>query len=429
MHSKKILVIGSKGHPLADRCVDWLEPFPYLGDYHTVVINMQSLTGEVLSKLYKNYPSKLKRAREDLGDVIWHNTTVICITQKNIQLLRRRFRTRIPVGNYDWCPITLFFEEREGSGFKETKEGYLRFVKKWSHYLRAADLSNYKCRFLKECNLTINPILTNLVGRPLAFDASVREFTISEMGTIVKKKDSHLMRFLPPPTEISIEEGINFLLKNIVGYVPGEIQLPEWAKNIPLPGEKDLLAEIRTCEGEIKKFESKITGNKEKLNKLNRYKALLTSDGETLEALVEEAMEFLGVKLERGPIKKEDRVFREGDAVIPIEIKGRKASIPESDLRQIIIRLPDEKLAKYTTRGVLIGNHYKKTPLNGKLEGRKRAFEPDVIGQAEKFNICLVSTLELFKALYKKLASENLEHFKEKLFNTIGEFALEKNVP
>lgn len=422
MQTKKILVIGSKGHDLATRCVDWLEPFPYLGDYHNVIFNMQTLTDEVIEKLLEKAPVKFHTVQEDVLDAIWGNTTITCVTQEPLDM-----DSLFGLDNYQWCPISLSFKTREGKRFeKDINTGYLRYVRKWSHFLETYSLPHYyKSRSLPEHSLVFQSILKNMSGKSLAFEIRIKEYIATYTGLTTKSELSQPLYFLPPTTEIPVHDGINLLIKTLAGRISEDIQLPNWAKKISLPGEAQILTKTKKYREEIDALKAQITEHNNNLGKLERYKGLLTADGETLEEVVDEALEFLDINVERGPIKKEDRVFSEEDATIPIEIKGRKASIPEKDLRQIIVRLRDENSKTYKTRGMLVGNHYKLTQVDNNLKGREKAFEPNVVEQAKKFDICLVSTLEIFRALRKKLAGEDIGKFKKTLFNTVGEFTLE----
>jgi len=83
---KKILVIGSFNHQLADKCISWGEIsiglYPYLGDYHTVIINLQSLHD---SDLTESIQEQFNKIRSQINEIIWANTKVICITAPTIK--------------------------------------------------------------------------------------------------------------------------------------------------------------------------------------------------------------------------------------------------------------------------------------------------------------------------------------------------------
>jgi hypothetical protein len=436
---KKILVIGSLGHSLADRCISWDEiksdpEVVYLGDYHLLIINLQSLEETKLDKRMKEVFEKM---RKEINEIIWGNTEIICITAPTVKKWLtniKRKSTSIPeISNYHWCPIYMDFVKREGSSFENKNEdGYFKFVKRWTHFLNDHNTDLYEIYGEKddfEIHWTI--WLQNLAKKELAFTINIVEFNVVKKISGSEKRDnlaySKSISFLPPPTEISVEEGINFLLEKEKG-ITRKTELPKWAENIWLPGEEELLKKIRENEELKKKCEEEIKENKSKLSELVKFKNLLTTDAEELENIVEETFKFLDIKVQKGPKGKEDKIIvdPETKSEIPVEITGVKNSIPETKLNQLIGRLVDEervKKIKCKNHGVLIGNHYKEMPLKNDLEGRKKPFERDLIEKAIKSKIGLVSTIELFKAVRAKLKGEdeNVKNFINSLFNKSGE--------
>ena len=81
----------------------------------------------------------------------------------------------------------------------------------------------------------------------------------------------------------------------------------------------------------------------------------------------------------------------------------------------------DRRPEKIKCRGIVVGNHYKDISLDTNLNGRKAAFESDVIKKAKAFDVSLVSTLELFKAVNYKLNDGDVSSFIENIFNEPGE--------
>jgi hypothetical protein len=235
--------------------------------------------------------------------------------------------------------------------------------------------------------------------------------------------------FLPPPTEITVQKAIDFLLQIQKGIK--ESPLPEWANNISISGEDKLKKKLSKVETLLKKCEAKLDEYKSKLGDLTKFKRLLTTDGKELENIVEESLKFLGIEVRPGPEGKEDKIIIDPgtNSEIPLEVTGKEKSIPENKLNQLIGRLADEERIqkiKCKCQGVLIGNHYKDEPLDSNLQGRKKPFEPNVVEKAKISKICLLSTLELFKAVNAKLAGEDVTDFIKSIFNQPGEVAFSK---
>jgi hypothetical protein len=434
---KKILVIGSINHRLADKCISWKEmkslpdKIPYLGDFHILIINLQTLLESDLDEKMKKVFDKM---REEINEIIWANTSIICITAPTIKMkLNNLFIPNYDsISNYDWCPFNLYFTKKEGESFgkedrlTEILPKYSKHIKKWSHFLENYDLGKYKPQKRKYAKILIASLLTNLANKRLAFVVAFKEYNkYSIIGTTYKKDEIHSnpIFFLPPTTEISIEEAIDYLLEEIRG-VTKESVLPKWAENIKIYGEEELLKKIKEKEELERKLKNELEKDKLELSKLIKFKKLLTTNGEELENIVEETFKLLGVEVKNGPKGKEDKIIIDPDtnSEIPVEITGAKYSIPEKKLNQLIGRLVDEERIekiKCKCRGILIGNHYKEI----ELQERGRPFESEVIKKAEVFKIGLLSTIELLKAVNAKLSGEEdkIKKFIKAIFNTPGE--------
>lgn len=418
MAKKDIIVIGSKGHKLAD-CYAWDNKIPYLGDYLYIVLNLTSLTQKTLESFSRNSEYKLIKMRKEINEIIWKKTLVFCITD---QIRIGEFLDVIN-SNYDWCPVDLNIKAENGEKFnKEIKEGYLSYVKRWSHFLDEnpfnVNPSRYKLQHGGKALVGCREILCNRAGKPIAF-----RLTFVEFEGAPEDQASNDILFYPPTTQIDVAQGIDYLIREeILKVKTQEINLPMWTEKVHLQNEIQVRKKIEECEILLTEKFKDLEVSKNELNKLTRFKGLLTEDGDALMTLVDEAFALLGIKLEPVEGLKEDRVFRSQEDEIPIEIKGLKGSIPlKGGLQQLISRLKKEAPKNYKAEGIFIGNHYKETPLNEKLEGRNVPFEPNVIEGAKHWNCCLISTLEIFKFVDRKISGEDVDkEFKDRVFNTIG---------
>lgn len=434
MSSKKILVVGSYGHELADECVGWSQStysFPYLGDYHILIVNLHSLYESVLDDSMEKTFNKI---RSQINEIIWANTEIVCITAPTINkggFIATQNGGHFPsMSNYHWSPIYLNFVKEKGESFeKEPKGGYFDFIKGWTHFLDKWDTELYRLQKGDYVVLNFDNLLTNLAKKRLSFSVRFMEFNLDMYGRRTGEILSNPIVFLPPPTKISVEEAIDYLLRQQRGIRESErIELPEWSKKILVAGEEEIIRTIKEKEALKNQYEKELKTHSSKLLEITQYKALLTEEGERLENIVEKGFEILNVEVKPGPKVKEDRIITDplSREQIPMEITGSEKSIPERKLNQLIGRLTDERRPeKIECRGILVGNHYRTTPLNEYLQGRKAAFEPDVVKKAKVFNICLLSTTELFKAINAKFQAKEVIDFVKAIFNNPGEVHFE----
>lgn len=423
---KKILIIGSYGHAAADACVGWRGSFPYLGDYHLIIIDLQSLYESAFDDAVEE---RFSQIRNQINEIIWANSEIVCITAPTMTKggsIEQEGKHFPSMSNYHWCPIYLSFVKQSGESFeKKPKGGYFDFVKKWTHFLDLWNMGPYRLQKRAHFTPRFDDLLTNLAKRRLSFRLRFAEYDMGEYDMPVSEVVSNPITFLPPPTEISIKGAIDYLLKQERGIRDDErMELPEWSEKILVAGEEKTRREIEERKALSKQLEGELEAYDASLSEIIRYKALLTEEGEGLENIVEKTFKVLNVKTKPGPKLKEDRIIVDSSTgeEIPMEIASSEKSIPERKLNQLIGRLTDERRPEKTKcRGVLVGNHYRTTPLDELFRGRKAPFEPDIIKKAKMFDICIVSTLELFKAVNAKLQGEEITYFVSAIFDSPGE--------
>ena len=132
----KILVIGSKDHDRA-KSIDWLQPFPNIEEYDSVVIDLQSLTSEQFNKIQ----TKFRDIRESIARLVNTNREVFCImsTKKQPTLRTEKgFKVRYAplFSNYDWLPINIIVSSRIGKSITildQRFEKYFNCVRKWKY--------------------------------------------------------------------------------------------------------------------------------------------------------------------------------------------------------------------------------------------------------------------------------------------------------
>lgn len=417
MNSSGVLVVGSSNHPLAEKCINWGDNF-YVGDYEIIIFNLPSLDrGEFLrinsrdDHYFFNIRDQLVESQEKT------NLIIICITDKmfvdGIHLVHEK-----KINNYTWCPIIPIFEENGGKKIPQQKRNlkiqYLNLVKEWEllldkHYNNTGydDGNDWGYTFKVD---RVSYLYNNL-KRDISFGFN---WSISSRGSLTTGSKKPII-FLPKISDI--KHGIDLLLNDFTLQDDPE---PNWIQEITIAGQEGLEKKVKEEGKEIERLEELRNKSLEEIKELNKFKKLLYLQGKPLEKIVEESLLLLGVPLKKLVVDNlEDRVFEYDNFTIPFEIRGKDTKgLNETDLAQLIKRIADRETGeKYKTRGVFIINHQR----NLKPEGRGEVCNVNITKKAESFNICILSTMEIFNLINKSFAGEKI-NIKEKLFNTLGLF-------
>lgn len=427
---EKILVIGSQNHKNAD-CVSWLQPLDnyYIGNYDIIIIFTPSLSKVILTRMELERNKNLEIIRDEILESLPNGEKLfICISSPNIITET----TSICLGgeqtstysNYGWCPIEAVMKNKVVTSFDCKKwfiPKYMQNVERCNHYfdynVNMVWLKNNKTKLEYKWDYDIDSLAYTGANKPLAFRFTLKQsINIKNIWEEVRKFSP--ITFIPPLTKLNASEGINILIKDMIG-LREQIELPEWAKQIMLPGEEKLLKENEQDSKKIASAQTNIEKRDLELDKLDRFKGLLTTTDTLLEELVEEAFHFLDIDILK-PVNQtiEDRYTEFGDYKCPIEIKGVTKSASQNHLKQIIFRSTDKGSEGYKTRGLLIVNHYLSQP----IDKRNEPFPPNVKSEAERWGIALLTTHDVFNLVCKKLMGKKIINLREKIFNTIGVF-------
>jgi len=121
--------------------ISWDQPFPNLSDPDILIINLNSLTEDVLNRIDKE---KYDDAREKIFDKFVNRGILIFITSRLV------FETRVPrstYSNYFLSPIEFeVCEVEDGNVLRYEKKHfptYLSKVKKFDHYLYDPRISSH----------------------------------------------------------------------------------------------------------------------------------------------------------------------------------------------------------------------------------------------------------------------------------------------
>jgi len=130
---KKVLVLGSSGHA-GITCAPWdATPLPNIVDFDLCLVNVRSLTNEVLVKAnYDHFDAisaQLRRLLKSDGTVIALMDALTFASTPD-QISKR-------TSNYDWCPFNLRFWAESGDSIvidDDVVPTYLSKLKCWDFY-------------------------------------------------------------------------------------------------------------------------------------------------------------------------------------------------------------------------------------------------------------------------------------------------------
>lgn len=436
---KSVLVIGSKGHQLADACVSWGTDF-YIGDYDVVVISLAELTSNRIEDFKKNKPNYLEDIRRHITETQQNRGLEVYCLLEPISLADSLGKhtdqeERKKWNNYAWSPVIPLLEDvAEGKKIdnKTSKlpPEYLSLVKGWSilwekplnntGYVDKKKVDNSKQIVTK---ITVQPLLKNNIGRYLAAEIGWRVQSESIHNNYVFEthySSKGSISFFPQVKDI--KKGIDVILETVCE--PEEENPPAWVSSISVGNEVKISQAIEEKNLEIEAKKVEIQALEEQKGELDEYKKLLYTSGLVLEEIVEKSLKFLGIEATSPTVKnKEDRLFIKEDASVPIEIRGKNSGLNEKDLNQLTSRFVDKPESKiFTTRGLFILNHFRDI----QPEKREEPFHFNIIEKAKPWQVCLISTQTIFDLVKSKLEGREYENLEAELFNTIGVFKIEE---
>ena len=432
------MVVGSKSHSLADKCINWGEDF-YVGDYNVLVIHLKDLTPDQLDYLKTNKPDYIENMRKQIVEAQQEGLEVFCILDtfkfaKNVTK-HNDDDTKKAWNNYAWSPIIPKLENvPEGKKINHSSSklspDYLKLIKDWAilwensinntGYTNYNDLQNGRVIRTK---IITNFLLENTIGRCLSFEAGWTVREENSNGDYVFEtlySTEHPIVFLPKTEDD--KKAIDIILAQL-SKLEEELP-PEWVTKLDIGNEKEIVSKIGRIKSEITAKEKEISVLEKDLNDLNEYKKLLYSSGHTLEEITEKSFKTLGISIISPNTKNiEDRLFIKGDALIPIEIRGKNSGLNEKDLNQLTSRFVDKpESTTFQTRGVFILNHFRDI----EPQNRDEAFIVNIIEKAKPWKVCLLKTSVLFELVKLKLSGKEILDLENLIFNTIGVYEIPK---
>ena len=395
--NKKILVVGSKGHPREVQCYDWaeMENMPNVADYDAVIIDMTTLGESILEELSRkgvryfteDYFSKLFSSEGKVFVI-----AMFPIIAKNL-------------GNsYWWNPLRIDFRKEGGNTIENISPEFQRYfnnVKNWQ--------------------FTINSSLSNpLYVTPLAQNRYKEALGIS---IIVDQRGFGTFYFLPPTTEVSSNVAIDIILEDFFQIKISETPEPDWVKEIKVPQEEEIQEEIQERLYKIENENKEIDKLEKQKGEIIKFRKLLYTEGEELQQIVWTTFRELGATvIEPKERNQEDGWIETKFGKGVLEIKKDKKSASRSDTRQLDNWVANCIARSEKCKGILVINHYGDKP----LKERKEPFPSDVIQHAKEARpgnpFCLLTTVEFFNAFCAFKRNEiTPDEILKKIFEAVGE--------
>lgn len=411
---------------------------PNIADYQHVIVNTDTLTQMIVDLLKGKLPDEIKLEsfseivinlyliKDRLIHVMNSNGNIYVVCSPKIQFKWGKSPS-LTSDNYEWSPfrINIYDEKGEtinvmGKHFPQFAH-YFTFVNKWSfcfpdNFEITLDLEAFygESRTLK---LENKIIAENRYRRPIAIESTydvVKWEGSSPNRRRYLERTSGSMFLLPPPTELSVDEGINLLLEDFWA-IQQKTAPPKWLNEILVPNEDRLIKEIDLKQSQIGLLNQDVVTLNQQKAEVSKYKQLLYETGIPLENICKLVFQQLGCEVSE---EAEDFVLRKGDNEVIVEIKGREGVIERKDGAQLSQNRRNYAIQKGKNvkeiKAILLANPWRLLPIGERVN--PDLFAPHLIEDAKVEDMALLTTEELFRAYCAFLNNEISD---EKILNRI----------
>lgn len=388
----------------ADKSVAWNEKYPNFSDADIIIVNLSSLTEETLNAIDQD---EYATASQVIVDRFIHGGTVVYIYPRD------EFSTENgELTIFDSCPI--LFE------IVPVQEGYAIVIDKNNPF--AKYLSNFK-----KFNSYINgPIIPEYIENRLHSIYGWDKYRLKQIDcNFARDKANHVLAgaytfqseynkanfvcgklvFLPPPTEITIDQGIRIIVDILQETDSVGDSLPNWITGVPLSGLAEIDADLDSLLQKRKKMEEEIAKVTATRNEQLKVYRLLASNGPPLEEQVHYAFRLLGftdIRREREDDKEDGIITFQTKSlnyeIAVIEVKGVENGMELKHLRQCSHWAEDYLETGRKAKPVIVINQFRKSPYPQSRPERQHV-EDNQLDYAEKRDICIIPSFVLFEAV------------------------------
>ena len=421
MAELQIWLLGNT-HPNADKSIVWNQPFPNLADPDVLVVDLTTLTEEILQTFSNNDISKASRI---ITDKFISGGTIIIITAKSLDTDKH--------SNYFLSPIHV--------KTKETYEGNKIITSPnhdFSSYLNSVERFTFVIEFdtrnidqlLRSDGHIISPRCQQIENQKISDNAnhplggSFHILTGNNYGVTTEKGK---LVFLPPPTE-SNDEAIGKILSKYEKITSRGELAPEWVLKLKFNSAEEKKQELQSLQSQKDTIQKKIDKLENERSKILAHHKLVWEKGLGLETAVADAFRLLGFT-EIQKIRENDRedwVFEctcdDKYKYGVIEVKGADGKTKQQHITQCS-KWIDERFVidKKSSKGIFIPNQFRREEYPKSVENRK-CFEPNEIQYATMKGICIIPSYVLFEAVRKVLNGKqpNRNTIEKKIMDAVG---------
>ncbi len=394
----KVLLVGLESK-LAHECVSWSsvdeERVPNFGEYDFVILYLPTLIQGTFT-YFAN--TTIEDIREKILKTISRtNTQIFCVTARNLNNQHGK-------SLYSMFPFTLSFIGNESGSILSEKpnNSYFAKVKKWEYCFEGIENPDKQGSGYYKVAWLLKNIASTKYLEHVAFTVTLAK-TIREGGRVVEEITTPV--FFLPPTTSDDEETVRELISCYIN--PDKYTLPDFVKEIKVPGEKQIDESILSLRKTIDDATQKLEEEKGRQNKILFMKGIVGLRDKPLQRAVVRVFEDMGLSLDGKETYEEDKTFTYDENLIPVEIKGHKGAVTRQDVLQVMSRNEKAKVKDENyVKGILIANPYNETP----LDERGIDFEPNIVKSVAGWNICLLSTRVLLQYWieFRKTGKTNL---------------------
>lgn len=402
-------------------CADWFsgDKPPNAADYHVVVVDAARLSdiirqerGEKATPFpqIKRWQGWLGQLRERLRKLIKTGGMIVAIVDQPATAVG--FKPEEPVRGWpvlvssaDWMPIPTSFRSEEGKTLEVKEEAFRRYmngVKNWSFYFEVdtrASLQDIQDEHgYDHIEVDLKPIAVNLQQLPIAATVAYTVHKKHGQGwSAALYARSGELHLLPPPTAVSLEEGLRTVLEDFCGFESRSPD-PPWITEVSAPGEPEAVSALKSAEATLTEAQQAVDAAAADAEKTASYKRVLSQKGPVLQEAVREIFESMGIQTDDSPVSDEF-VLADSHGKVLVEVTGSDKSVSTRDLSQLI-----KDLGKYVeatgegAKGLFIANPWKDIRPVERDTKDKPMFPDDLVKTSRPFSIALLSTIELFNA-------------------------------
>jgi hypothetical protein len=427
---QQIWVLGARNSN-AHRDIPWeAKEFPNLSDPDVLIIDLGSLNGGLLRNLDKE---KCETIVNEISNKFVNGGTIIYLTalkilEQDASLSKTPYKSKVKLlsprfSNYFFSIINLEPQAvAEGRVIKYDRQKhlftpYLDKVKKFQFYLC---YNSQKSEHTVNFRTNSDTLRLTILNEYSVKDNSNHDLALALQCERDDGNSGGKIIYLPPPTDVSVEEAIDIIL-NIYGKFTLHETLPDWISRVHLYGLDQIKTSFSELNARKHSLEQEIKTLEISRHNLMKYYRLLFSDGNSLENAVCDAFRTLGFEEIRKVREenKEDWIleFRtlQDFKYAVIEVKGSRTRTSQRDISQC-----DKWVSEYFgerqefVKGIFIPNQHRLNEYSSS-RGDRLHFEPAEVQFCEMRNICIIPSCVLFEAVNKALERRQPREDLEKL--------------